>query len=260
MQKTKILVHVSDEYSYKSFLRSIYDNDDNLEILGASLHSNLFDVCYQAKPNILILPANEYTQEFHDFINENSNKLQIVLFINGKIENKQLIDFWYNKNILCCGKSEYIDHESIDKSLIYNMLYDSSIFNCTDRERNDKVAVLLSVDDQINDSVIGNMLYPLSKEKLVLFNSSTYKKNQNVGFLTPIDMCEVFNTYKSLIDIDNKYAIEANVCGIENISIDDDDLIDNLSRKITKPYINNIEQSSYSYFIKNIFLPKVIKG
>ena len=72
-------------------------------------------------------------------------------------------------------------------------------------------------------------------------------------------MCEVFNTYGGLIDIDNKYSIEADVCGIDNISIDGN-LIDNISNKITKPKINDIEQSSYSYFMKNIFLPKVIKG
>jgi vacuolar-type H+-ATPase subunit H len=70
--------------------------------------------------------------------------------------------------------------------------------------RNDKIAVLLSDDNQKNDQYLQNILYPMTKEKLVLFNSMSYRHSQNVGILNPTDLCLILNTYKCLLDLDNK--------------------------------------------------------
>lgn len=260
MKKTKVITHISSaDDEYRSFIKNLYNNDSILDILSTSVHGNLFEIYYQHKPQILILCASEYTQEFHDFISEHEKHLQIILFINVPISNIQLIDFWNNTSIICVGRKDYLMKPLHNDSFFYNKLYDNTIFTKTDIDnRNDKIAVLLSKNDETNDKIIGPYLYPSTKEKFVLFNSSTYKQFQNVGMLNSADTCLIFNTYKCLIDIDNNYELEAKVCSIDNISTEGD-LIENIQKRIVKDTNTNIEESSYDYFIKNKFLSTIIK-
>ena len=259
MQKTKILAHVADENSYRAFLRNLYINNENLDLLGTSVHSNLFEIYQQNKPDVVILPIHEYTQEFNDFIVEHSRSTRIVLFFNLKIDNKELVSFWDTNKVLCCAQSDQLTRQPSDQSLFHGQLYDSQTYVYSVKSRNDKIAVLLSEDDIKNNTIIGPLLYPLSNMKLVLFNSATYSSAQNVGFLNPPDLCEVLNSYSCLIDIDDKYAIEARVCNIDNIDINGA-IADNIVSKKIKSLNINIEECSYDYYIKNTFLPKILKG
>jgi hypothetical protein len=127
------------------------------------------------------------------------------------------------------------------------------------QNRNDKIAVLLSNDDTKSAVSIGSLLYPETNEKLVLFNGATYSHPQNVGFLNPADTCLVLNTYKLLIDLDDKFSLEAQICRIPNISTDGD-LLSNIHNLVVKKPYENIEQYSYNSFIINQFLPKVTKA
>lgn len=260
MKKTKVITHIpSGNDEYRSFVKNLYNNDDTLDVSSTNVHGNLFEIYYQYKPDVLILCASEYTQEFHDFISEHEKHLQIVLFINVSITNIQLIDFWNSTSILGVGKKEYLTKPLTNDKLFYNKLYDNTIFIKTDTEnRNDKIAVLLSKNDEINEKIIGPYLYPSTKEKFVLFNSPTYKKSQNVGTLNSADTSLIFNTYRCLIDLDNKYELEAKVCSIDNIDIEGD-LLENIQNRSIKNTDVNIEESSYDYFIKNKFLSTIIK-
>jgi hypothetical protein len=259
MKKLKVITHISGDSEYRSFIKNLYNDNDMLDISSTNAHGNLFEIYYQYKPDVIILCASEYTQEVHDFISEHSKHLQIVLFINVSINNEQLIDFWNSTSILGVGRKDYLAKPLNNNELFYNKLYDDTIFSKTDSgERNDKIAVLLSKNDEINENSIGSYLYPTTKEKLVLFNSQTYKKFQNVGTLNAPDICLIFNTYKCLVDLDNNYELEAKVCNIENISLDGN-LLENIQNHIVKNTDINIKESSYDYFIKNTFLPKIIK-
>jgi len=260
MKKTKIITHIpSGNDEYRSFIKNLYNNDDILDVSSTNIHGNLFEIYSQYKPDILILCASEYTQEFHDFISEHEKHLQIVLFINVAITNIQLIDFWNSTSILGVGRKEYLAKPLINDKLFYNKLYDSTIFIKIETEnRNDKIAVLLSTNDETNEKIIGPYLYPSTKEKFILFNSPTYKKSQNTGTLNAADTALVLNTYKCLIDLDNRYEIEAKVCSIDNINTEGD-LIENIQNCIVKNTDINIEKSSYDYFIKNKFLSTIIK-
>jgi hypothetical protein len=260
MKKTKIITHIaSGTGEYRSFLKNLYHSNDVVDVSSTNFHGNLFEIYYQYKPDILIMCAGEYTQEFHDFISEHEKHLQIVLFIDVPINNTQLIDFWNNTSILGVGRKDYLTKPLTNDKLFYNKLYDNTIFSKTDTEnRNDKIAVILSKDDEINEKIIGPYLYPATKEKFVLFNSPTYKKFQNTGTLNAPDTCLVFNTYKCLVDLDNSYEIEASVCSINNIETEGD-LLENIKNGIVKNIDINIEESSYDYFIKNKFLSTIIK-
>jgi hypothetical protein len=260
MKKIKVITHVpSNNDEYRSFVKNLYNNDEILDVSSTNVHGNLFEIYYQYKPEILVLCASEYTQEFHDFISEHEKHLQIVLFINLPIANVQLIDFWNSTSILGVGRKDYPVKLLTNDKLFYNKLYDNTIFTKSDTEaRNDKIAVLLSKNDEVNDKIIGPYLYPSTKEKFVLFNSPTYKKFQNVGTLNSTDTCLIFNTYKCLVDLDNNYELEAKVCSIDNIDTEGN-LIENIKNHVVKNTHINIEESSYDYFIKNKFLSTIIK-
>jgi hypothetical protein len=259
--KTKILIHIAKENEYISFVQNLNSCiSDNEEIFPVSVHSNLFELCYANKPDILILPAHEYTQEFHDFINENNQSIKVIIFVNIEIKNAQLIEYWNLNKVILAGKKGYLGSES-ENVLVYDKLYDSSIFTkiLIDQPRNNKIAVMLSEDNQKNNTLIGPLLYPNSNERLVLFNSATYNPPQNVGTLNQQDACLILNSYQCLIDLDDKYSIEAQVCGIDNIKIEDD-IPFNIANKILKTKDYDLDMSSFKYYVQNQFLPTILKG
>lgn len=249
----KILTHITQQHEYRSFIKAVFDNrKDTTEIFSANVHGNLFDIYNQTKVSTVILPTNEYTQEFHDFISEYHQLVKIILFINNVIDNDSILNYWNDTNVICCGRNELIKNSNLlkNKSYLYDRLYDSSIFMNTHQARNNKVAVLLSALNEKNDSILKDLLYPRTSLPLVLFNSTTYKKPQNVGFLSPSDACEIFNTYKSVIDIDHQFILETKACGIPSVDIGGD----TIELETYKTYDYNIEQTSYDFFIKTSFL------
>lgn len=256
----KTLVHTANQSEYQFFIKNLYEHEDKLEIANTNVHGNLLDIYYQLKPQLVILPASEYTQEFHDFITEYHKQTKIIIFINTSIQNTQIFQFWKECSIFCVGKEEYFaDNYDPVNCLSYSSLYDHHVYKYLEQNRNDKIAVILSDDDTKSAVAIGSLLYPETNERLVLFNSATYSHPQNVGFLNPADTCVVLNTYKLLIDLDDKFNLEAQICRIPNISTDGD-ILSNIQNTITKKLADNVEEYSYHSFIINKFLPKIIKA
>lgn len=257
--KYKILAHIGqDQNEYKSFLHNLLSTEtEDFISVAANLHNNLFDIYYTNKPDILITCASEYSQEMHDFINEFGGSVRVGIFLNMPVTNGPLLSFWKEKGVFCVGPEDRVDKEVVNKRYLYNRLYDNKIFKTQNHKRNDKIAVLLSSDDNKNNSILSDILYPKSNEKLVLFNSITYKHPQNVGLLLPPDINLVFNTYYQLLDLDDLYNIEAQVCGINNILIDGS-VLNNIRTNTLKENIAfDTMESSYEYFINHTLLPQL---
>ena len=97
--------------------------------------------------------------------------------------------------------------------------------------------------NQSNDwKFLVNILYPKTKEKLCLFNSSTFKHPQNLGYLSQADINLVLNTFSKLIDITDSYSIEAQICGIENIEVSDS-LLENIHNSTKRATLSNCGKS-----------------
>lgn len=254
----KILIHHSDEQEYNSIVHNLYDHKDSLQIILANVNRNLFDIYNKSKPDIVMFPASDYSQEIHDFISEYSRSIKIIVVANVKIDNQTILNFLDNNSVLLIGKKNNVISEKIlSKSLFYDNLYNSKIYSCmNNKHRNDKIAVILSDNDDDNMKFLINILYPKTKEKLCLFNSNTFKHPQNLGYLSQADINLILNTFNKLIDITDSYSIEAQICGIENIEVSDN-LLENIHNSTTKPKIENTDTLSYSYFITNHLL-KVI--
>ena len=248
----KILTHISQQHEYRSFIRALFNNGKNIEILSANVHDNLFDIYNQIKVSTVILPTSEYTQEFHDFITEYHKNIKVILFINNIIDNDSIINFWNKTNIICSGRKELIKNPTPlnNQSYLYDRLYDSTIFKKLNSPKNNKIAVLLSGSDETNDLLLKDLLYPNTTIPLVLFNSTTYRHPQNVGFLSPDQACEIFNSYKAIIDIDDQFLLESKACEISSIAIENDQV--NMEKYKTCDY--DIVQNSYDFFIKTKLL------
>jgi hypothetical protein len=251
----KILIHHSDEQEYNSIVHNLYDYKDSLQIILANVNRNLFDIYNKSKPGIVMFPASDYSQEIHDFISEYSKSVKIIVVANIKIDNQTILNFLDGNSVWLVGKKNNIISEKIpSKSLFYDNLYNSKIYRHMDNQnRNDKIAVILSDNDDDNMKFLVNILYPKTKEKLCLFNSNTFKHPQNLGYLSQADINLILNTFNKLIDITDSYSIEAQICGIENIEVSDT-LLENIHNNTTKPKIENTNTLSYSYFIANHLL------
>jgi hypothetical protein len=251
----KILIHLSNENEYRSFVRALVKNaSSDYQLIGNALHDVLFDTNHKIKPELVLLPSNEYTQEFHDYITEFHKTVKIILFTNNLVVNEKIIDFWNFTNTVVVSKKEWYPEKKPEKFISYDNLYDNEIYKNLEKPRNNKIAVYLSSDDQKNHDLLDKVLYPNSVAPLCLFNSISFKHSQNLGLLTPEDSCKILNTYRALIDIDNKFYLEATACGIDNLSTSGDiqNIIDN---NICKKTIEEANSKSYSNFIQTALLP-----
>lgn len=250
----KILIHHSTENEYTSLVHNLYEHKNILNIMLVNIHGNLFEIFHKLKPDVVMLPLTDYSQEIQDFISEYSRSVKIILMANAKIDNLSVLNFWNDNSVWLIGKKDNVISEvAPNKSLLYDKLYNSKIYGHLNQKRNDKIAVMLSDNDDENMEFLINILYPKTKEKLCLFNSATFKHPQNLGYLSPTDTNLILNSFSKLIDISRTYDIEAQVCEIDNIQLSDH-LLDNIHNNTTKTKIENIDNLSYSYFITNNLL------
>lgn len=250
-----ILIHHSNEQEYNSIVHNLYDHQHSLQIMLHNVNRHLFDIYNKYKPDIVMFPASDYSQEMHDFISEYSRNVKIIVIVNLKLDNPDLLKFLDDHSVWLIGqKNNIIAEKTPGRSLVYDSLYNDKIYSYFNHKiRNNKIAVILSDNDDNNIKFLVDILYPKTKEKLCLFNSHTFKHPQNVGYLSPSDTNLVLNTFSKLIDITNSYSIEAQICKIENIELSDN-LLGNINNSIIKPNIENTDTLSYSYFITNQLL------
>lgn len=257
----KILTHHTGHSFYRSIVRNLVQHhassyDINIQIL----HRDLFNIVHHTKPHIVFLPVAEYTQEFHDFITEYHETISIVLLVDRHVQNTDLIQFWKNTNIRIVVDERlspaYLHH----KNIAYPRLYDNDIFYHTNSTRNHKIAVILSADDARNNTLLNkNWLYPdNTSSPIVLFNNPNFKHPQNIGIFNNADLSVVLNTFSYLIDIDDQFPIEAQVCGINRLDIDQITNINNPETYILQDPIvdaKDIEYRSNKFFVKEKLLP-----
>jgi len=247
----KILAHVGGSRQYRSILRHVsIRNTDSMSFIADNLHSKLFDMCYVQKPDIILYPGVEYTQEIHNFIVQNNKKTQIILYIDRPVQPVDLFKFWSDAG---CKVISYNLAGSMSNDLLEcDMFYDDSIFTTLPNlTRNSKLAVSLSVDNKKNNELLQNMLYPTQKEyQFVLFNNPEFKHPQNVGIYNEPDLNYVLNTFEYFVDIDQEFSLEAYVCGIKNLDINNNSIIDAI---INKQYILPIltDKNKCSNFVNN---------
>ena len=242
MTKT-LLLHHGGNNNYRCFCRNLLKYQGNQYNINLQiLHGNLFAVFNSIKPHVVFLPTAEYTQEFHDFITEYYQQTQIVLLIDREVNQEPLIKFWADTRTKLVIDGKYVANYNKHTQISYQNLYDSDIFNNQMLERNGKIATLLSDNNDYNHNILDNLLYPAnSKSTLVLFNNPTFKHPQNVGIFNAPDLNVIFNTFSYVIDMDDKFTVEAAICDIPSLDLAKITDINNSLCYVNKP--RNIQDS-----------------
>jgi hypothetical protein len=236
-----ILAHMLNEKLYLPILQNI---GDKTNVIATVLHECIFDVYHKIKPQTLILPLQEYSQEFHDFIDQFKDKLNIIIYA-GSIDHPQLFDYFNKNGIKVISGLQSLDGNNV---LRYEYLYDENTYSNLKQQRNDKILVMLSNDLDKNHKLLDNILYPNTKLKICLINNHQFKHEQNIGVTNTNDLCTALNTFSEFIDIDNNFYIESSVCGINNISLDGDLLANITNHKYTPP-LQNIDKYTVKNFV-----------
>jgi hypothetical protein len=218
MSKT-ILVHHTNNPLYRSMIKYLFSlQGESYQTDIRPLHTKLFESFHNVKPTAVFLPAAEYTQELHDFITEHHKNTSIVLLIDQPIDHQELLTFWRDTQIKIVVNERFAAQYTNNKSLLFSHLYDSEIFQHHGLERNNKVAAILSHDNNKNNEILSSWLYPEQpKSTLVLFNNPEFKHPQNIGIFNNSDLSIVLNTFSHLIDIEDSFTVEAQACQISNL-------------------------------------------
>ena len=245
----RILAHNNGDRKYRGVLRHLQNN--TIDINTQNLHNNIFDLTYIYKPDILLYPINEYTQEIHNFIV--SHKISCVLFIDTTIPQDDLltvlqkhdhIKFIVNKNT----------NYQLTNSIWYDQLYDDNIFRKLDNiERNNKIAVSLSYNNDVNHQYLDQYIIPNHYQyPIVLFNNPEFKHPQNIGIYNEPDLNYVLNSFSYFVDMDKEFEVEASVSQIKLL-----DHTTNLSVDSAVEPIPDAKLQSYkiSEFVSNILIP-----
>ena len=119
----------------------------NIQMLFASLHGRLFSMYDQHKPDYLLWPVSEYTQELQDFITEYAVGIKIILIIDVVIPQEELNTFLNSRNNVVMIVDDNLATEYRNTILSYGRMYDDEVYQKSDFKRNDKIIALLSSDN-----------------------------------------------------------------------------------------------------------------
>ena len=186
-------------------------------------HDKIYDLFYMLEPEKIVLQGEEYSNEWHSFIADetgNGKKLEVFITIdNNDTKYEQYISLLrqtQNMNatfIVPKNQKKKLKEENIKiKSIEYEYLYNSDVFHKLENlERNDKTLCIMSTDVSCLNK-IEETLYPRSKEKIVLINNSEIEHDQNIGLMFDSDLNKALNTFGSVIDLSNSYLAEITAC------------------------------------------------
>jgi hypothetical protein len=253
---TTILAHVGGTRKYRSILRHLYQKIPTV-LHTDNLHNKIFDVSYVKKPSILLFPISEYTQEIHTFISEKYQNTKPVIVIDRSVSQPELLGFLQqsvSSNFIVDSQTQH----NPAPALSYDYLYDDLIFHKLNNiERNTKIAVSLSADNEKNHKYLDQYLFPNNRiSGLVLFNNPEFKHPQNIGICNEPDLNFILNTYSYYVDMDNEVGVEAAACNI--IQLDKEQPLDECIKNQlwdTKHSEQSVEQYKCSSFVSDKLLP-----
>jgi len=233
----------------------------NIQMLFASLHGRLFSMYDQHKPDYLLWPVSEYTQELQDFITEYAVGIKIILIIDVVIPQEELNTFLNSRNNVVMIVDDNLATEYRNTILSYGRMYDDEVYQKSDFKRNDKIIALLSSDNDKNHRMLDKIIYPNNEHdhKIVVVNNLEFDSPVNVGIFNYYDLGFIFKTFSGVLDIDHIFQLEAQACGIKYFNIDDGDILNAIDNNKYHINIENISEHTYGHFVENKLLPHLRK-
>jgi len=244
----------------KYLIKNISTEKDT-HLLFTSLHGKLFAMYDQHKPDFLLWPVSEYTQELQDFITEYNSNIKIVLIVDVVIPQEELNTFLNSRNNVAMIVSNDIATKYRNTILNYGRMYDDEVYHASELERNDKIVALLSTDNDKNHRMLDEIIYPNNKHdhKIVVLNNPEFESPVNLGIFNYHDLSIILKTFKGVLDIDKTFQLEAQVCGIKYFDIDDGNILDAIDNDRCCANIDDISNHTYSHFVQHDLLPHLTR-
>lgn len=243
---TKILAHTCGDKTYLPLLQNLASKT---QVLSGSLHESIFDNYSKFKPEVVLLPIHEYTQEFHEFVDTHRTQTNVVIFA-GHLTDNMLIKYCDNNNIkLICQNKQG------ENVLSYQYLYDAEMYRDLNLPRANKILTILSNDNAYNHQILDNILYPKTFHNLILINNSEFQHPQNVGTAQFNDLAILLNHSEYAIDLSDMFYAECQACNIKTIQVDKNDLLLNIENSVFTEKVSDVTKYSISHFVDNELLP-----
>lgn len=242
----KILAHVCKDKTYLPLLQEL---SSRVEIINGSLHEAIFDSYQKYKPNTVLLPIQEYTKEFHEFVDTFKTETQIIIFA-GSLTDNIVMEYCDANKIKTICKDKTGDH-----ILTYKYLYDSNLYYNFNMQKTDKILTILASNNEHNHKMLDDILYPKSMFKLVLINNPDFKHEQNIGSAQFNDLAVLMNHHSYAIDLTNSYDAELQACGVKTFLVDENTVAYNIENNKFSKTEDHIEQYSIKNFVDIQLLP-----
>jgi len=254
MKKTLILNDGSNNCC-KSINRHIINElKESHDIVFNKCHGKLFHIQQKLNPKLTLWSASEYTQEFHDYIVDYHQNVEILLIADIAINNPQLVDFLNQTNVKIIQSSR---HQCGLKNIIfqYDYLYEDSIFYNTNQNRNGKIVALLSYDNDINQK-LNEITYPNNIDhKIIALGNPEFKSPINLGIFNSPDLAFILNRFSAAIDLSGQYRLECQACDISYFQTDN--LTDSIQNNLFVEKLPDLQSLTYKNFVNNQLLPHI---
>lgn len=254
----KILLHDANHNVAKGLNKYIikyFQSANNIDILFNKFHGHLFSTHQKFKIHTLIWHCSEYSQEFHDFVNEYQNRVNIILVIDQDISNQELVSFLQKSNIgIITKKGLLTNYNSIGS---FENLYDHEIFyEKTHNIRNNKILAILSNNEK-NNNLLTDIVYPKTNYPIVVMNNPNFISQVNLGIFNYIELSDILNMYSYILDIDGSYLLEAQATNTKYYDINNYSIIDAIDKNLLVTPINNLEEYTYKNFVSKYIIPHI---
>lgn len=249
----KILLHNANNNVIRGinkFIAQVIDVD-KYNILFNSWHGKLLEVYQKYKPEYVLWPASEYSQEFQDFVQEYSKQTKIFLIVDVEIPHDNLNNFLNQSNVKIIIDSK-IKTEYRNTIIKYTNPYDTELFFDQKKDRNGKTAVILSLHNTKNKEMLDNILYPNDKHDIVVFNNAEFESPVNLGLTNYNDIAEIMAVYSKVVDLDNIFEVEASACNIDYVDLTSSNVDEALTKNLLKVKIADLPKYSLESLAKDI--------
>jgi hypothetical protein len=249
-----ILIHKNTYTKIQSALTyGFIQNTDKYKFQVINCHNSIFDLYYIYKPKNILLQIEEYSNEFHTFVNDPSIAIDnIFLSIdNNKVNFDtyiKILEQIRTNNTKAIAPKAFIQYAqskdmNTDNFISYNNLINRYVFLNKNLTRSDKILCILSSDKNCI-SKLEKFLYPASKMPIVMINNPEIAHDQNMGLMLDDDLCTALNSYGSVIDLTEAYDAEISVCGAPKYNVQELETLDT-----AQPSIISVEIEDAGEFI-----------
>ena len=190
-------------------------NDNDIIVSTGGTNNVLYKIHYKYNFTHYIFNVSMLNNETSQFIAEYFSKIRIFLFHDKKIDTdvlKQYENFCVN---ILQEDEDGFNCKVLPKNIINENIYKD--YGLT-RDK-DTIAFFLDGLDDIPNN-IKSLLYPETKLKIKLYNSTSIKHPQNLGLLSEQNKATILNSSDYFILYNHSYEQEAVVCGCKILNYD----------------------------------------